>query len=121
MKPKSETDLLKERIIILEQKRADELELLKNQFRGVRESLKPAKLIKNLFHDVINSPEIKNNMAIKAISLCTGFISKKLIVGSSHNSFKKVLGSLVQFGATNMLSKNFYDLKSKANHFLKRF
>ena len=121
MKNKNETALLKEWIIIIEQKRANELELLKNQFLAVRESLTPSNLIKNLFHDIAHSPEIKRNMATSAIRFCTGFISKKLIIGHSSNSFKKVLGSLVQFGTTTILSKHFYDLKSKAKHFLKHF
>lgn len=121
MKTKNETDSLNDLIILVEQKRAYELELLKEQLYLVSESLDPINLIKNVFHEVVDSPEIKNNLVNSAIGLFTGFISKKVLTGNSHNSFKRVLGTLIQFGVTNVVSKHSDDVKTIVKNLFSRF
>lgn len=121
MKTKNETDSLNDLIIITEQKRAYELELLKKQLHLVSENLNPVNLIKSVFHEVVASPEIKNNLVNSAIGLSTGFLSKKLLTGNSQNSFKKVLGTLIQFGVTNIVSKHSDDLKLITKNLISRF
>lgn len=121
MKTKNETDSLNDLIILVEQKRAYELELLKEQLYLVSESLDPINLIKNVFHEVVDSPEIKNNLVNSAIGLFTGFISKKALTGNSHNSFKRVLGTLIQFGVTNVVSKHSDDVKTIVKNLFSRF
>lgn len=121
MKTKNETDSLNDLIIVIEQKRAYELELLKEQFHLVSENLNPLNLIKNVFHEVVDAPEIKNNLVNSAIGLFTGFISKKMLMGNPHNSLKKILGTLIQFGVTNVVSKHTDDLKSIVKNILSHF
>lgn len=121
MKTKNETDSLNELIIAMEQKRAYEVELLKEQLHVACDSLKPLNLIKSVFHEVTDSPEIKNNLVNNAIGLGTGFVSKKIITGNSHNPFKKILGTLIQFGVANVVSKHSDDIKSIAKNLLKGF
>lgn len=121
MKTKNETDSLNDLIIITEQKRAYELELLKKQLHLVSENLNPVNLIKSVFHEVVASPEIKNNLVNSAIGLSTGFLSKKLLTGNSQNSFKKVLGTLIQFGVTNIVSKHSDNLKLITKNLISRF
>jgi hypothetical protein len=121
MKTKNETDTLNDLIILVEQKRAYELELLKEQLHLVGENLHPLNLIKSVFHEIVDSPEIKNNLVNSAIGLFTGFISKKVLTGNTHNSFKKILGTIIQFGVTNVVSKHSDDLKSIVKNLLNRF
>jgi hypothetical protein len=121
MKTKNETDTLNDLIILVEQKRAYELELLKEQLHLVSENLHPLNLIKSVFHEIVDSPEIKNNLVNSAIGLFTGFISKKVLTGNTHNSFKKILGTIIQFGVTNVVSKHSDDLKSIVKNLLNRF
>lgn len=121
MRTKNETNSLNELIITMEKKRANELELLKEQFQVTYESLKPLNLIKSIFHDVTDSPEIKSNLVNNVIGLCTGFLSKKLLTGSSQNPIKKVLGTLIKFGITNLVSKHYDHIKLISVNFLKHF
>ena len=120
MKTKNETDSLNELIITMEKKRAYQLELLKEQFPVACESLKPLNLIKSAFHEVTNSPEIKGNLLNNAIGLGTGFVSKKIVMGNSHNPIKKVLGTLLQFGVANLVSKHSEDIKLIGGNLLSR-
>lgn len=106
MKKINETDLLDQTILSLKLKQAEEFDSLKNQFHATYESIKPINLIKNAFSTLTDSPVIKNNILNNVIGLSTGYLSKKLILGSSHNPIKRVLGTLLQFVITNVVSKH---------------
>lgn len=118
MKTKNETDLLNELIIATKRKRAYELGLMKEELQGVCESLKPLNLVKTIFHEVTNSPEVKSTVTNGAIGLGTGFFVKKLVVGNSPSFCKKVLGVLLQFGVANVVSKHIDEVKLIAMHLL---
>lgn len=106
MKKLNETDLLDQTILALKIKKADEFESLKVQFHFTYESVKPINLIKNVFTDLTDSPVIKNNILNNIIGLSTGYLSRKLILGSSQNPIKRVLGSAFQFVVSNFVSKH---------------
>ncbi|MGG7036379.1 MAG: hypothetical protein ACI7YS_14450, partial [Flavobacterium sp.] len=40
-----------------------------------------------------------------AIGLGTGILSKKLLVGNTHNPVKRMLGTVVEFAVANVVSK----------------
>lgn len=121
MKKKNETDTLNQTIISLQNKQAQELKSLKEQFHLTYESLKPINLIKNTIAQVTESPEIKNNLVNNAIGLTTGYLSKKVLFGASHNPIKKVLGTLLQFAIANVVSKHSDTIKSTGENLLHRF
>lgn len=121
MKQKNETDALNEAISLLENKRAEELKLLKEQLHLVSESLKPINLIKNTWHEVASSPEIKNNIVNNTIGLATGYLTKKVLFGASHNPVKKLIGTLLQFAVANVVSKHSDGIKSTGENLLHRF
>ncbi|NDP28750.1 MAG: hypothetical protein GZ087_15215 [Flavobacterium sp.] len=121
MKNKNETDALNHLIFAQEVKRANDLEQLKNQFHVVYESVKPINLVKNLFHEVTASPEIKNNLVGNAIGLGTGFLTKSILLGTSHNPIKKVLGIVFEFAVANIVSKHSDGIKVIGRNLLKHF
>ena len=120
MKTKNETDSLNELIITMQKKRAYELDLLKDQLHVGCESLRPLNLIKHVFHDVTDSPEVKQNFVNSTIGLGTGFLSKKLLMKNTHNPIKKVLGTLLQFGVASIIAKHTDDIKLIGGNLLKR-
>jgi hypothetical protein len=121
MKPKVESDSLSQAISLLQVKRAEELKLLKDEFYLLHDSLKPINLIKSTFHEITSTPDIKNNMVSTAIGLTTGYLSKKAIFGTSHNPIKKIVGLLLQFAITNIVSKNADGIKSTGENLFQRF
>jgi len=121
MKPKVESDSLSQAINLLQVKRAEELKLLKDEFYLLHDSLKPINLIKSTFHEITSTPDIKNNMVSTAIGLTTGYLSKKAIFGTSHNPIKKIVGLLLQFAITNIVSKNADGIKSTGENLFQRF
>ena len=121
MKNKNATDTLNEMIIVQKMIYDNDLEQLKNQFDVAYESIKPINLVKNLFHEVIAAPEIKNNLLSNLIGFGTGFISKKLLLGATHNPIKKVLGTLFEFAVANVASKHSDGIKTIGGNLFKRF
>ena len=124
MKNRNETDALNELIIAGELKYAHDLRQLKDQFDAAYESVKPINLVKNLFHEVTASPEIKNDLVSNAIGLGTGFLTKTLLLGFSHNPIKKVLGTVFEFAVATVVSKHSDKIKlvggNLFNHFFKK-
>ena len=121
MKKPNETDASNELILLQEQQYETDLRLLREQFQIAYESLKPINLIKDIVHEVTTTPEIKNNLLSNAIGLATGFISKKLLIDTSHNPIKKVLGTVLQFAIGNVVSKHSDGIKTIGGNLLSRF
>ena len=121
MKKTNETDSLNELLALYEQKHHYELKALKEQFDVAYESLKPINFIKNLFHEVSTSPEIKNDLVANVIGLGTGFISKKLLVDKTDSPIKKVLGTVFQFAVANLVSKHSDTIQTIGGNLVRHF
>jgi hypothetical protein len=106
MKTINETDTLKETILLLKLKQANELVHLKDQYYHTYESLKPLNIIKNVFGQMATSPEIKGNILSNIVGMTTGYLTKKVLLGSTHNPIKRILGTLLQFVITNLVTKH---------------
>ena len=106
MKKINQTEILKETILLMKMKQAEELVQLKDQYHYTIESLKPLNLIKNAFGLMATSPEIKGNILSNIIGISTGYLTKKVLLGSTHNPIKRILGTLLQFVITNVVTKH---------------
>ncbi|TWI00398.1 hypothetical protein IQ05_01044 [Flavobacterium tiangeerense] len=105
MKKSTESEMLKEAIQLLKEKQAFELVQLKDQYHVTYESLQPVNLIKNAFGQLTKTSEFKGNILNSVIGIASGYLSKKVLLGSSHNPITKVLGTILQFAITNFVSK----------------
>ena len=121
MKNKSATNTLNDLILVQEMKYDNDLNQLKNQLNVAYQSVQPINLIKNLVHKVTTSPEIKNDLLSNLIGFGTGFVSKKILLGSLHNPVTKVLGTIFEFAVANMVSKNADGIKTIGGNLLKHF
>jgi hypothetical protein len=100
------TTNLRDAILKLESAQAQEGKILKEQFQLAYESVKPINLIKNTFKEVTASQSLKENLLNTAVGITAGYLSKKLVEGTSDSPFKKLLGTALMFGITNAVAKN---------------
>ncbi len=112
---------LRESIRLLEIKHKNEGLLLKEQFNISVESIKPINLIKNTISQLITQPDFKADLMKTTLSLAAGYLSKKMVVGSTHNPFKQMLGTLLQMGVTSIVSKNADGIKSTISNVITNF
>jgi hypothetical protein len=93
------------RILELEVQQKENLQLLKEDLQEIVENLTPLNLIKNVIADSeISSENIGQNILNDAIGISSGYITKRLMFGSSNNPVKKVMGSMFQFIVAKFVS-----------------
>jgi len=114
----SEKDL-REAILHLETKQAEEAKALKEQFLFAYEGVKPINLIKSTFKEAAASQDLKGNLLTTSVGLTAGYLSKMLFQGSSVNPLKKVLGTILMFSIVNLVAKNPEKVKSLSSGFWK--
>lgn len=106
------TKELKIAIQELEARQASEERELREQFHTTLESFKPINMLKHTFKEVVTSPDLGKGLLNTVIGLTTGFVGKKLLMGSTHNPIKKLLGIVLQFGISNVVANHPEGIKS---------
>jgi hypothetical protein len=81
-------------------------ELLKEELYITYESLKSVSWMKSKLEEITSSSYLIDNMFGGITGLLSGYLSKKIAVGTSHNVFRKVIGSVLQFGITNFVTQH---------------
>ena len=115
---------LKNAIQILEVEQNLKGKILKEQFYLVYENFKPVNLLTGTLKDIVKSPYLIDNILGTAMGLATGYLSKKIFIGASGNKIKKIIGSILQFGITNVITQNSDSIntfgRSLFQHFLRK-
>ena len=109
--PNSVTDI-KQRILQLENQQILELAHVREHLHGAYESIKPINLVKNTFREVVASKELTENIVNTSVGLAVGYVSKTLFEKASHSPFRKLVGTALLFGVTNLVAKNPEVIKS---------
>lgn len=106
------SDELRFAIELLEVEQAVKGQLLKDQFFITYDSLKPINMLKRTLREITSSQYLVDNIPGAIMGLASGYLSKKLIIRGSGNILRRLLGSLLQFGVTNVVAKNSDIIKS---------
>ena len=112
---------LRNAIQLLEIEQNSKGDLLKKQVMLTYESLRHVNIIKNTWKDLFSSSFQGENISGIAAGLTGGYLLKKLFIGRSGNPLKKILGSIIQFGITNIIAQNSNMLKTFVPVFIKLF
>lgn len=109
---------LKKAIELVEAEQAVKLQQLKEQFHPAYERLKPANLFKTTLGDIVSSPYLIDNLIGTALGVATGYFSKRMIIGASVGRVRKILGAIMQFGVTHIVTQHSDTIKSYSRYFL---
>ena len=112
-------DRLKQTIKLLQDDQAVNGELVKKQFDQMAENLKPANIVKNAFNKAVASPNLVENVLGLTTGLATGYLTKKIAVGSNGNLLRRILGASIQLGVTTIVAKHHDAIKSYVLNILK--
>ena len=97
---------LKQQIADLEARKIIQQEGLKEAFGEKLESLRPVNLVKTAFMNLSTSSDLKDGIIDHTLGLAAGLLSNKLLVGSTNNPIKKMIGSAVQLGVAKYVSEH---------------
>src|SRR5512133_933557 len=103
---------LRNTIELLEADHALKTQLLKEQFFLTYESLKPINVLRRTIKEITSSQYLVDDVPGTIMGLASGYVSKKIFTGRSANLFRNLIGSLLQFGVTNLVAKNSNVIKS---------
>ncbi len=115
------TAQLKDAIQLLELEQTYKAMLLKEQFHLTYESLKPVNLLKGTLKDIITSPNLIDTILGSVVGMATGYISKRIFIGTSGNIIRKLFGSALQVGVTNVVSQHPDAIKSLSQMIFQHF
>ncbi len=110
---------LNARIAVLTANQTNEELLLKEQLTITYDNLKQLNLITTTIKNILAPPNFKGNVINAVLSYATGYVAKSIVVGSTHNPIKQLLGVLLQTGISSIVSKNATDIKSVLANFIK--
>jgi len=110
---------LREAIILLEIKRAEEEKALREHLHVAYESMRPINIIKSVYKEVAVSENLKDELINTSTGLVIGYASKTLFESVSHSPIRKLLGTAILFGITNLVRKNPDAVKSVAGSLFK--
>jgi hypothetical protein len=105
MKTTIEKIELEAKIAFLKEKQAEDLLILKDQYRSTVDSFKPLNLIKSATQEFMASPNLKENLIKGAIGFGTSYLTKKVLNEDSPNPIKRVLGKVLKFALKNFIGK----------------
>lgn len=106
MQKKDSAEELKNTIRLVQVTQSENRVLLKEQLLLTYDSIKPSSLIRSTLKEVTSSPFLVGNLAGTVIGLTTGYLSNKVVIGSSASLLRKLFGRILQFGVTRIISKN---------------
>ena len=112
---------LKDAIQLLEAEQSIKGQLLREQLFLTYEGLKPVNLLKNALKEISSTPYLIDNISGTAMGLLGGFLSKKIFVGASGNLIRKLFGSVLQIGVTNLVAQNSEIIKSVGQALIQHF
>ena len=118
MKQITSIEELDEAIKLLEIKHSSEAMLLKGQLQVTYENMRPVNLLKNTLHDLVSSADFKDGVFSSILSKSAGYLSKKIVTGSTLNPIKLLSGNILQMIVTSLVSKNTDGIKRAAVQFI---
>ena len=103
---------LEEAIIELEKRKTIQYGIMLHQYRETAESLKLKNIIKRIFSNITHSPEAKSGLLKAVAGIGFGFLTKKLLWGTSPSFIKKLFGNAVKVGIAKTAISNVDKVKA---------
>ena len=119
-KIKTDSDL-KAVILQMENRKALQEQLLKEQFQKTYKSLKPINIIKSTIKEAVASQEIQDNVIETVANVVAGFLSKKIMSRKSEGDVKKYMEKMLQYGITTVVVNNADTIRTIGECFISSF
>ena len=112
---------LKNAIEFLKVEQAVKGSAVREHFYVVYDSFKPVNLLAGSLNDITGSPLLVKNIVGIGMGLLTGTMTKSIFIGASGSKIKKILGTLMQYGITNVVANHTDLLKAVGESLIKNF
>jgi hypothetical protein len=79
---------------------------LKEEFYVAYHEIQPINIIKSTVRQAVHSQDLKDDLINASIGMAVGYVSKSLFEGDSHSPARKLMGTALMFGVSNVVSNN---------------
>ena len=90
----------------IENNRYQQGRLIVDEFNQVFERIKPASILKNVLKEITASGDLKDNILNTSVAIAAGYAAKLLFAGKTAGPIRKIAGSGLMFGISNLISHN---------------
>ncbi len=97
---------LEDAIKLLEYKKTEDKQFLREISNMAYDSLKPINIIKNIFKEVVEPQNLKDNLLNTSVGFGAGYLSKLLFQKIVRVPFKNFISNTLMMGVENLISKN---------------
>lgn len=97
---------LRAAIVALELAQKQDGTSLKEEFYVAYQEIQPINIIKSTVKQAIHSKDLKDDLINASIGMAAGYVSKTLFEGESHSPARKLMGTALMFGVSNVVSNN---------------
>ena len=94
---------------------------IKEQLINIYKSFNTITLLKSTLKEVVSSPFLIDNLIGTGLSLATGYLSNKILIGVSGKLFSKIFGSVIQTGVKNIITHIPQSLKTFGQNIIQNF
>lgn len=112
--------MLKSRIQLLELEQAEDARLLKEQFTVSYESLKPANLLKNMFHDIFSSSDVKADLANAILGVVASLFTQKTSEKEDHKDESHIWGTFAETVVAGVVAENMDEIEALGKVLLRK-
>jgi len=112
---------LRNAIVALELAQQQDGASLKAEFEVAYEQIQPINIIKSTVKDVIHSQDLKDDLINASVGMAVGYVSKTLFEGETHSPARKLMGTALMFGVSNVVTNNPEMLQAIGETFMDMF
>ena len=94
---------------------------LKEQLINTYRSFNTITLLKSTLKEVVSSPFLIDNLIGTGLSLATGYLSNKILIGVSGKLFSKIFGSVIQSGIKKIITHKPQSIQSFGKNIIQHF
>lgn len=103
---------IRDAIVFLENEQEVRFQQLQQEIQETSAKLKPVNLLKYAVKDISSAPLLTSKILGVTTGISLGFLARKIVIGASGGIIRKIFGTILQYGVTNIVARNPAGIKS---------
>ncbi|MCC5917786.1 MAG: hypothetical protein JJU02_10735 [Cryomorphaceae bacterium] len=112
---------LKAKIIELELRGKEQGLILKEELSNIIQNVHPVELLKHGLKELVTSSEVQNELLGLSMSMGSGYIAKKIIIGNSSNILQRLMGNVISVVVSKNIAINSEKIQTGIVTIINRF
>lgn len=107
-------------ILMLEQRKLEQEQLLRQQISITYDSFAPVNFLRKMITDTTDRFDSKDEIIQKVAALISGYVSRKILIPKSRNPILRLAGLYVQYSATKFFNETARTIELLGRYLIKQ-